>query len=235
MTAPAPDELVADISSVADAHRALAASLDGLDDATARRASRLPGWSVGHVLAHLARNAESLVRVLDDAAHGLVGVQYPAGWASRDADIETGSGRSAPELRREVAATSAALEVALAETSPGAWASGRAMRAGVEVPLSLLPLRRLQEVEIHRVDLGLGYEPADWDDRFVERQLGLLLPSLADRLPPEVTVELAIDDRPPVRFGTGQRPTGVRRSGRAVLHWLVGRSDDPMLPRLAGW
>lgn len=234
MTVPAAEELDADLADVAASHSTLSRVLDHLSDGTARQPSRLPGWSVGHVLSHLARNADSFVRVLHDAAEGRVGVQYPGGPASRDADIEAGSGRSAAELRADVAATNAALETAFAATAPATWATGSALRGGSATPLVLVPLRRLQEVQIHLVDLDLGYEPASWPDRFVARELSLLLPDLAARLPAGVAVELAIDGGPPSLYGTGS-PVPVARTAREVLCWLAGRTEDPGLPRLGPW
>ena len=40
------------------AHQRLIGTGSGLDDAQIRRASLLPEWSIGHVLTHLARNAD---------------------------------------------------------------------------------------------------------------------------------------------------------------------------------
>ncbi|MDA8291465.1 MAG: maleylpyruvate isomerase family mycothiol-dependent enzyme [Actinomycetota bacterium] len=235
MSTPGPADIAADVAGVRDAHAALVSSLVGLDDATARAPSRLAGWSVGHVLTHLARNAESFVRVLSDAAGGRVGVQYPGGQASRDADIEAGSTRSASELLDDLSATDADLEAALDGTSEEIWATGRARRGELETPVAFLPLRRLQEVEIHRVDLGLGYEPEDWPDRFVARETALVLGGLAHRLPPGVAVELVVDAGPPALYGDGSETVRVARPAREVLEWLVGRSSDPALPVLGPW
>ncbi len=46
------------LARLAAATAGLVAGLDGLGEAEARAASRLPGWTRGHVLTHLARNAE---------------------------------------------------------------------------------------------------------------------------------------------------------------------------------
>src|SRR5262245_7826701 len=56
-----------DVAGAAAAHQGLLAMLDGRLSAGALDVSqpgRLPGWSIGHVLTHLARNADSMVRVL---------------------------------------------------------------------------------------------------------------------------------------------------------------------------
>ncbi len=44
-----------------------------------RGPSLLPEWSDGHVLTHLARNADSVVRRMEGAARGELVDQYPGG------------------------------------------------------------------------------------------------------------------------------------------------------------
>ena len=48
-----------DLRRVDDAQVRLEVAIARLDDRDVRRASSLPGWTVGHVLTHLARNADS--------------------------------------------------------------------------------------------------------------------------------------------------------------------------------
>jgi maleylpyruvate isomerase len=73
------DELLATIVGCTDAHRHLERRLESIDHAILRRASRLPGWTVAHVLTHLARNAESHVRMLGAASEGRSVEQYAGG------------------------------------------------------------------------------------------------------------------------------------------------------------
>ena len=54
-----------DLESVHAATERLLLAVAGWDDASVAEPSRLPGWSRGHVLAHLARNADALVNVLE--------------------------------------------------------------------------------------------------------------------------------------------------------------------------
>lgn len=42
-----------------EAQERLLLRVAGLDDGAMRAPSRLPGWTVGHVLTHLARNADA--------------------------------------------------------------------------------------------------------------------------------------------------------------------------------
>lgn len=58
----------ADIARVADAHARFIDAIEGLGAADMRGPSLLPGWSVGHVLTHVARNADSHIRRTDAAA-----------------------------------------------------------------------------------------------------------------------------------------------------------------------
>lgn len=74
------EEIAATVAGCTAAHRRLEATVASVDDATARRPSLLPGWTVGHVLTHVARNAESHVRMLEAALAGQAVEQYPGDW-----------------------------------------------------------------------------------------------------------------------------------------------------------
>jgi maleylpyruvate isomerase len=191
-----------------DASTRLLQTLDGLDDATARRPSRLPDWTVGHVVTHLARNADSHVRMLEGAMAGRVADQYEGGLDGRAADIAAGAGRPAAELVTDLGRTIDDLDATWRLVPLEVWASGRGRMGNGELcPCAEMPARRWREVEIHRVDLGLGPEPADWPEAYVEVELSRALGQLPDRLSP---------------------------ASRAVLlAWLVGRADAP--PELPPW
>jgi maleylpyruvate isomerase len=153
-------ELDRDIAGCVIAHRRLLETVGRLDDEAARRPSLLPGWTVGHVITHLARNADSHVRMLRGADAGLVLDQYAGGAAGREAEIEAGAHRPASELRGDLHNSIEVLESKWAATTDAGWAgSGRALRG--EVANAQLPYRRWSETELHHVDLGLGYVMAD--------------------------------------------------------------------------
>ena len=71
------------VEGCAAAQAALLDDIADLSDDVARRPSRLPGWTVGHVLTHIARNADSLVWRLEGAARGELRDQYPGGLEQR--------------------------------------------------------------------------------------------------------------------------------------------------------
>jgi len=180
-----------------------------LDDATARKPSILPGWTIGHVLTHVARNADGHVHRLEGALRGEEVSRYPGGEAQRDADIEAGSGRTAEELLDDVTSSAVRLQETWRRCEAEGWPNSHLM-AGDRWRVNESPLRRLREVEIHHADLGLDYSAEDWPDGYVQWELGATLPGVADRL------------------------DGDEQS-RIFLSWLVGRSDLPPGFRLADW
>jgi maleylpyruvate isomerase len=159
------------------------ASLDeailGLDDATARSPSQLPGWSVGHVLTHLARNADSVVWRLEGALRGELRDQYPGGLEQRRRDIEAGAVRPAGELTADVRASSAAVARVVVELPDEAWdAPSRTSRGAVE-PSRDAVFSRWREVVVHQGDLGLG--PVPLPPTLVAVWLARELPRLGER------------------------------------------------------
>ncbi len=191
------------------AHRRLHQTLDEVDEARLRVASRLPGWTVGHVLTHLARNAESHTRMLRAAQDSRVVPQYPGGAEQRAADIEAGAARPAARVCADVRDTATELERTWSAMTPTAWA-GHGLAGPIEWPCSLLPLHRWREVEVHHADLGLGYTPADWPDEYVRADLPHAVAGLPDRL-----------------SGPAAR--------RALLAGLLGRGPTPAVAPLAAW
>jgi maleylpyruvate isomerase len=202
-----------------------------------RRPSRLPGWTVGHVLTHLARNADSHVRMLDAARRGEVADQYAGGNPQRSADIEAGAGRPAADLVADVLTSAARLEESWDATRAEVWATGHGRVVSGVWPLAELPFRRWREVELHHVDLGLDYDVSDWPDAYVDVELATSVAGLARRLAPGEGLELRATDSDerwlvPEGVETGRTLTGPRR---ALLAWLVGRGGDAGFPVVAPW
>jgi maleylpyruvate isomerase len=140
-------------------------TVDRLTDAEVGRASMLPGWSRGHLLTHLARNADALRNLLDWARTGVPTPAY-ASPEAREADIEAGAGRSAAELAADVREAAAKWRAAVAAMPDERWGT-----VVGEVPAGEVLLRRLVEVELHHVDLGCGYRSTDWPTTFNELEL----------------------------------------------------------------
>src|SRR5207244_2569694 len=96
------------------------------------------------------------------AARGEVVEQYPGGFAGRAREIDDGAHRPAPELVADVRASNKALETVCTSLPPQAWGGLTRDVSGVERPAAALVRRRWREVEVHHVDLALGYGPSDW-------------------------------------------------------------------------
>jgi len=197
----------ADIAACQAAHSRLLATASRLDDAALRQPSRLPKWSVGHVLTHLARNAEGHVRRLEGALRGEEVARYPGGSEQRNAEIEQGAGRPAAEVLADLGDSCRRLEEVWDRSQQAGWPTPEMLAD--EWPTAS-PQRRLLEVEVHHVDLGLGYEATDWPDDFVARELARALQQLPERL---------------------THTTDAPR----LLAWLMGRSPWPADLELAPW
>ncbi|MEY2974767.1 MAG: hypothetical protein RIR49_1187 [Actinomycetota bacterium] len=197
-------DLRAEVDGCLASQERLLAELTGLGESLdPSRPSALPGWTVGHVLTHLARNAESHVAMLDGRP------QYSS-VAERDNAIEQGAGRSTADLIADLGAWSAAFA--------DRWrsgldrgdidVSGTARRVSGTVPIAMLPMLRWREVEVHRVDLGLGASMRDLDHGYLRRDLRLL--------------EMLWRARRPM--GLTPLPEAVRRlEPHDRLGWFLGR------------
>jgi maleylpyruvate isomerase len=191
---------IADINEVRGAYERLHRTVVDLEEATLQRPSGLPGWSVGHVITHLARNADSVVRRLEASERGERVEQYPGGARGRADEIERGTARSAASIVKDLIAADERVERTFAAVSPAVWDQQVAAGNGKLVVASHLAFARWREVEIHHVDLGVGYSTADWSDVFVER----MLPRVLDALP-------------------------GRCDRRVLLGWTLGRDAAPAL------
>lgn len=226
-----------DVAPVLGSHARLRATLAELGDVDPHRPSRLPGWNVGHVLTHLARNADSHVRLLDAAARGEVADQYAGGNEQRAVDIEAGSARSAAALVADVLGSAARLEEAWAVTPDHVWHTGFGRVVSGLWALAELPFRRWREVEMHHVDLGLAYGIGDWPDDYVEIELARAIAGLRTRLRDGAAVDIGSADTAErwVVPDDGTPALRVTAERRVVLAWLVGRGGAKGFPALAPW
>jgi maleylpyruvate isomerase len=189
------------------AHRDLLAALDELHAAGQLEVgapSLLPGWSKGHVITHVTNSGDGHVLMLEAAAAGEIGRQYPHGMEGRAADIEAGAGRPAGE-QIDLLRTSIERLEALWATST--W-RGTGLSAAGEVPIGDLPFLRIREVAIHHIDLDIGATFADLPADYVRADLRRMEMMWAARQPMGLTAlpEQALALEP------GER-----------LAWLMGR------------
>ncbi len=152
-------DVPSDIGAVATSHDALLRTIEHLDDARVRQPSLLPDWSLGHVLTHVARNADGLANLARWARSGIRTPMYESR-DRRDADIEAGSGRGVGEIRADLVAAQQRFLDSLAGIADVEVLTpvtfGRDDRATTAAEL---PMIRMSEVEIHHVDLGSAIRP----------------------------------------------------------------------------
>lgn len=216
------------------ATRRLIRTTDALPDEAYAEPSGLPGWSRGHVLAHLALNAEGLAGALAGIVDGSHTTMYASDEA-RDGDIEALAEKRPSAIRSRLLGACTVLSDAISAVPEDAWETDiERTPGGRRFPAGLVPLMRLREVEIHHADLDAGYGPGDWSTEFCTA----LLDSLQDR-PSEpasfVAVATDVDRSWVVRDGG---PT-VRGTVADLAWWMTGRgdgngltSDDGVVPTI---
>jgi maleylpyruvate isomerase len=226
------------IHQLEPATRRLVRAVDAMADFQFAEPSLLPGWTRGHVVAHLTLNAEGLAAAIEGVREGRQVPMY-ASQEARDRDIEKLSGLDPSALRERFLASTTLIHHAVAELpqelyggrierTPG---SDRAFTAGRVGEM------RLREVEIHHADLDLDYTFSDWPTAFTE----LLLESRAGiHGGPPFTADAADLGRS-YAFGEGDGPT-VTGPGSALAWWSTGRdpggllsSDSGELPTQEAW
>ncbi|MET9437474.1 maleylpyruvate isomerase family mycothiol-dependent enzyme [Streptomyces sp. NPDC006551] len=217
---------VRDLASVREATDRLLDAAASWDNATVAQPSRLPGWSRGHLLAHLARNADALVNVLQ-------GRPMYASAEARDADIERDAVRPLDVQLDDVRATAERFDAVGRE--PADWDRIVELRNGVTDRAARVPFRRWVEVALHHVDLGVGYELEDLPEEFVLREIDFL----AERFTGHKDVpSTGIRSEGGQVWTTGGGAEGgpVTVSGPApeVLGWLAGRRDGSALKAEGG-
>jgi maleylpyruvate isomerase len=194
-----------------DAAEVAAATADLLDTAVKLSAqdlagpSLLPGWTRGHVLSHVARNADALVNLLTWARTGERTPMY-ADEAGRDRDIAAGAARPTAEQVADLRGSADRFAAAVADLPRSAWAARVAMRSGRMIAAAEIPWRRLIEVRLHHVDLDAGHGTADLPASFTDRELDWIAGGLAAH--------------------EGVAPVRLRDTGSGTT-WDLGASDEP--------
>jgi maleylpyruvate isomerase len=208
-----------------------AEALAAIDDDGFTTPSRLPGWTVAHLVAHFALNAEALGNLVAWARTGVETPMY-ASREQRDADIEAGATRPASDLRRWSAEAAAQLSDVLSELTSEQWQTTVRSRTGRQFPATEIPWLRSREVMVHTVDLGgkVGFAelPADF--------LGALMDDI-------VAYRSKVPEHPAVELMARNTGEGwiIPGSGTAVrvmapladlVAWLTGR--PAAAPRVIG-
>ena len=219
-------------------HRKAEDVIRGLSDDDVRGPSMLPGWSRGHVVTHIARNADAMRQMAEAARDGRSVLMYPGGADQRIGDIESGSVRPVAELVADVTESNAALEAEWSLLPDEIWTEGIGYRTAGAATLADFAFLRWRETAIHVIDLGApGSDPAaQWrslDPAYLDEEWRWTTPGLGERVPATHTLILAPGDRPSRAFGSGPETIVTRDPVPDLLAWITGRSPGPL--ELAPW
>lgn len=195
--------------------------------------SLLPGWSRGHVVAHVVLNAEGFIEVAQALNAAQPALMYPAGAEARDSAIDDLARAPIEQLLLRLdSANTQFLQWWDPEppTGPAATAEGHPTFASTTVLQ-----RRIRELQVHLVDLNLdGFGIEDWTNSFVNADLELQWPTVAHRTSQPVRV---VDERG-TEWSTGANSSGLQLlqvERRRLLGWVLDRCAIETLPALEAW
>jgi maleylpyruvate isomerase len=225
------------LTDVEQATEELLRTVADLDPAAVSGPSLLPGWTVGHVLTHIARNADAYTNLLTWARTGVETPPYATPEA-RAEGIEAGAARPLREQLEDLRAAHERFADAGAAMTAEAW-TFRLPPLGQSA--AVVPWARLREVEVHHVDLAARYTPADWSDGFALRLLREIITNADDQWPAMELRPFGIDHA--LKLGSADQPPVVAGPTRSLAAWLAGRADgsdltvspDGELPTPARW
>ncbi|MDI3195346.1 maleylpyruvate isomerase family mycothiol-dependent enzyme [Pseudarthrobacter sp. AL07] len=237
MTAPAPADLLAELHKAANTVSFTAAKFT---DDDVKAPAGLPGWTRGHVLAHLAGISNAMARQLEYAARGATVELYDGGQDGRTKAIEMAAGHPADAHRADLqAGLDRALQAFDSLDAGSGWQVPITFRGGVVFDGGLALWR---ELVIHTADLDAGLGPETWSRKFCEH----LFDFLAARVPAGEKLVLQPLGLPPVTLGSG-RSTVISGMITDIAAWLAGRepslgslrasaaADGVELPELLPW
>lgn len=221
------------IDLLADADRALTATMGRITEAQLHEPSLCDGWTRAHVLAHVARNADGLQHLVQWATSGRERPAYSSP-EQRDQDIEEGARQSLPRLRADVVAASNAFRSRV-ETLRGRTDLSEVRIGPGRVAGDQVPWMRLREVTYHHVDLDLGFTFADVPPEVVRAGISEAVGRFSGGTPPLTLI------------GTDNRRWHIQGGGNEVhghpadlLFWLARGVEHNLtshhpLPTLPSW
>lgn len=237
MTDISSKQLLDNLGAAADT---LSGKLAGLSDDDVRAATELPGWTRGHVLAHIAGVSNGMARQVEYALRGETIEIYDGGMGGRTQAIEMAAGHSAAEHRADVDAALQRALTAFDSLSEADWQLPISYRDGVVLDGGLALWR---ELVIHLTDLGLGRGPETWSKDFCL----YLIDFLEARVPANTRLKLLPLALPAFTVGDGANAVSISGMITDIAAWLAGRTptmgslraeaaaDSVPLPTLLPW
>ena len=216
------DEVLDDLRG---ATRHLLQDVDQLTDRGLHEPSLLAGWTRGHVVTHLAQNADAGVRLLSWARTGVRHREY-ASVSSRDAAVREGARRPSAVQMEHLRRSADAFASACAAMTGDHWEQPVTWTTGEQTPADVVVRSRLTEVLVHHVDLDIDFRPAAWPPRFVRERLESLVSALNRRhlSPQALRVEVTDTGCGYVLEASADVARTVSGAEVDILAWLLGRS-----------
>lgn len=212
--------------------------VSALDDSEFDAATRLPGWSRRHLVAHVGFNARALQRLVAWARTGERNPMYSSP-EQRATEIEEGAGWDVTRLRQLVTTSAADLAADLHGLEASQWRAEVVTAQGRTVTAREIPWMRTREVAIHAVDLGNGATfsdlPRDLNEAIVDdvvtRRTGL-------HKDPAVELRCTTGRTWTIQ-GYGS-PVVVEGTPDQLAQWLTGRGTEGLgeevaAPALTPW
>jgi maleylpyruvate isomerase len=216
MTSPSPAVLLAELHKAADA---LTAAMDRIPNGGESAPSTLPGWSRGHLLAHITGICEALARQVEYGRRGETVELYDGGVEGRNRAIDLAAGHSVEQHRDDVDAALQRVLAAFDALGEDEWQTHIAFRDGVIFDAGLALWR---ELVIHTADLDTGTGPETWNREFCSH----LFDFLAARVPAETRLVLQPVALPPLALGAGGSTVVVSGMVTDIAAWLAGRKPS---------
>lgn len=237
MTDITNEQLMDRLTAAADT---VSTKLVGLIDADVLEPTELPGWSRGHVLAHIAHVSNAVARQVEYALRGELIEFYDGGPGGRTQAIEMNAGHTADEHREYISTAFTRALTVLGNLHEDQWTLPVSYRSGDVRGVALAYWR---ELVIHLADLQLGRGPETWSKEFCL----YMIEFLTARVPENLQLKLLPLALPPMTLGTGERTVSVSGMLTDIAAWLSGRTptmgslraeaaaDSVELPTLLPW
>jgi maleylpyruvate isomerase len=184
-----------------DLDRIFSATLARVPDESFTEPIALPGWTRGHVIAHIHFNALALCRLVGWARTGIEATMY-ASPAQRAEEIERGAVSPPSELRDLAAESAERFTSDFGRLTDRERERIIVTAQGRHIPAAELAWLRCRELGVHAVDLGSGTTFEDLPNGFVDTLVGEIIAK---------------------RLGSGEGP--------ALAGWLTGRQTTEPLDR----
>jgi maleylpyruvate isomerase len=217
----------------ADGQHEVERAAASLDPAQLRGPSRLEKWSRGHVLSHLARNADALVNLLTWARTGAESRMYSSP-TDREDGIAAGADRELPEQLADLTAADARFLQAAAAVPKSRRTFPVISGQGRQIAADEVPWLRVREAWLHLVDLDAGFDIDILPDAMGWSLTADVAGWMTSRV--EATVDLQVDGYGTIRLGPGVAAGSViTGSPQRMAGWLTGRTGTSGLSAAGGF